>query len=69
MKFIFNHVDQMDWYGADVVMMLETVGAKDCCGLIMDAKYQLKNWYFEDVKEDVETSKPEFDIGVFSFFF
>ena len=38
MEFLFNHMDQVDWCGADVVMMLETTGAMDCCGLIMDAK-------------------------------
>ena len=47
-------MDQVDWYGADAVMMLETVDAKDCCGLIMDVGYELKNWYFEDAGMTVE---------------
>ena len=51
MEFLFNHVDQVDWCGADAVMMLGTVRAKDCCGLILDAKYLLKDWYFEDAKD------------------
>ena len=50
MEFLFNHVAQVDWCGVDAVMMLETTRAMDCYGLIMDAKYQLRNWYFEDVK-------------------
>ena len=31
-------MDQVDWCGANAVMMLETAGTMDCCGLIMDAK-------------------------------
>ena len=40
-------------------MMLETVDAKDYCRLIMDARYELKNWYFEDAGVTVETSESE----------
>ena len=43
MEFLFNPMDQVDWCRAVVVMMLGTARAKDCCGLILDAKYQLKN--------------------------
>ena len=45
----------MDWCGADdVVLLLDTVDAKDCSGLIMDSGYELKNWYFEDAGVTVE---------------
>ena len=60
LEILFDHVDQVDWCGADAVMMLETVDTKDCCGLIMDAGYELKNWYFEDAGVTVETSKSGF---------
>ena len=48
LEILFDHMDQVDWCGADAVMMLETVDAKDCCGLIIDAGKEKKNWYFED---------------------
>ena len=40
-------------------MIPETVDAKDCCGLIMDAGDELKNWYLEDAGVAVETSESE----------
>ena len=52
-------MDQVDWCGAGAMMMLETVNPKDCCELIMDAGYELKNWYFEDAGVTVETSESE----------
>ena len=55
-------MDQVDWCGADAVMMLETAGAKDCYRLIMDAGLELKNWYFEDAGVTVETSESRFVI-------
>ena len=38
LEILFDHVDQVDWCGANAVMMLETTEAMDCYGLIMDAK-------------------------------
>ena len=38
LEILIDHVDQVDWCGANVVMMLETAGTMNCCGLIMDAK-------------------------------
>ena len=43
LEILFDNVDQVDWCGADVVMMLETARTMDCCGLIMDEKQKLKN--------------------------
>ena len=62
LEILFDHVDQVDWYGTDAVMMLETVSAKDCCGLIMDAGYELKNWYFEDAGVIVKTFESGFAV-------
>ena len=52
-------MNQVDWCDAGAVMMLKTVDAKDCCGLIMDTGYELKNWYFKDAGVTVETSESE----------
>ena len=52
-------MDQVDWCGADAVMMLGTVEAKDSYGLIINAGEKLKNWYFENAGVIIETSKSE----------
>ena len=38
LEILFDHVDQVDWCDANAVMMLETAGTMDYCGLIMGAK-------------------------------
>ena len=44
LEILFDHVDQVDWCDADAVMMIGTVDAKNCCGLIIDTGEKLKNW-------------------------